>query len=326
MPSINLRDRIYGAFAGFAMGDALGSPHEFAKRQYTGTIQYPIDQRSRWHGIRAGALGGVSDDTEMMLALANSIVRCDVYDESDVLLSYATWANSKCPFLGNNTRSIFVGVKTEKGIRGRIEKIDNPEQRQSNGSLMRALPLFIYSNNIINADCNFTNPNSVNRESSRTYLTALYELLCEKDPREIWKDIRSNLRSPALEIAADQIDSYIRGESIERDMVENRGWVVHAWYCAMRTLVSSDPYHVQIDWIIGQNPGSDTDTNAAIAGGLLGMKYGLDRLLRHPTTAANWDLVRESNSEGTEIERPPEYHPRRFPVIVDWYVTKFSPS
>ena len=64
-----------------------------------------------------------------------------------------------------------------------------------------------------------------------------------------------------------------------RDITKNKGYVVHSFYCAMWALkkigeVSDITYSKLIDQIIRW--GGDTDTNAAIAGAIIGAFHGYE--------------------------------------------------
>lgn len=53
------------------------------------------------------AVGQVTDDTEMALALALSLAESGgAFDERRAVAHYIAWANSGCWFLGNNTRKL----------------------------------------------------------------------------------------------------------------------------------------------------------------------------------------------------------------------------
>jgi len=71
-PGVNLRDRFRGAVIGGAIGDAMGRANEGV---------WPSEARARrvreyrpWHGYRCGPKGTITDDTQMTMWLAESIL------------------------------------------------------------------------------------------------------------------------------------------------------------------------------------------------------------------------------------------------------------
>jgi poly(ADP-ribose) glycohydrolase ARH3 len=68
-------DRVRGALLGTVLGDVLGAPFEGVSAQ-----QAPSSLRQ----LLAAADGRYTDDTQSMIALAESLVRCGVVDEDDL--------------------------------------------------------------------------------------------------------------------------------------------------------------------------------------------------------------------------------------------------
>ena len=59
----------------------------------------------------------------------------------------------------------------------------------------------------------------------------------------------------------------------KRDIVTPKGWVCSAFYICFETLLKNMNYQDSMDYIINHK-GSDTDTNAAITGALIGGMLG----------------------------------------------------
>ena len=145
-------DYIIGMYVGGALGDALGAPHEYfrSKARYNGKLEHSIVRQSRFQGTKVGVVGEITDDTEMTIALLASLAKNNhAYVKNDVIKMYLKFANN-CSFLGNNTRALFYGIKTEQGYYSRFSKtFDTQESKntmQSNGCLMRASALALASN------------------------------------------------------------------------------------------------------------------------------------------------------------------------------------
>lgn len=285
-----LADRYQGMLEAHAMGDALGGPFEFFQERlatYEGKLEYPIEHRSRWQGIRTGVIGQVTDDTMMTLTLASTIIQHGKYDRSAVILAYEDFANSTF-MLGRNTRELFKGITTVQGYENRYVSAMTPTDKfgkpnlvqalannQSNGSLMRCSPLTVfpgYSEVLI--DCGLSNPSKINKDCSLLYIAGLRYLLWKNDPITIYQYLRNSAQTDHVKMVFQQIDA-----NVLRPINDGqKGWVVHAFYCAMfalsrlPSLKHGANYNSIIDMIIMW--GGDTDTNAAIAGAIIGAHLG----------------------------------------------------
>jgi ADP-ribosylglycohydrolase len=309
-PKIYTRDQIKGMLVGLTLGDALGAPHEFYPRSgkdkpYTGRIQYTTEsQMGHGHNIFLG-VGSVTDDSTLTFALIESLIN-GKYDYHNALKKYLLWANgellqdpenkSSMAVMGKNTRALLKGVTTEKGYINRFEKhIGMPfspyfplslTATQSNGSLMRCAPLitvYLQQPEAIYQDCYLTNPTSVNFECSYIYFNAMRGVLSFPSSVEGTSALLNWLLSLAKEAdvreAIEQAFLFSIVEKREkRDLGKpKKGWVVHGLYCALAGL-RYPTLSECLDWVIGANLPSDTDTNACIAGALYGLKVGWNNL------------------------------------------------
>jgi ADP-ribosyl-[dinitrogen reductase] hydrolase len=131
-------DRAVGVMLGAAAGDALGAPFEFAPR---GTFSARLpDRRSDGEGDMIGggafewAPGEFTDDTQMGLALAGSLLDRGGYDPDDLWHRWQVWART----------SSDVGNTIRYALRHRDWRdVDHPDPDKTagNGALMRAFPL-----------------------------------------------------------------------------------------------------------------------------------------------------------------------------------------
>ncbi len=100
-------DRIAGTAVGAALGDALGMPLEFGPAQ-------PPQHLVR--NLRAGRLpaGSFTDDTEMALALADSLVAHRPLDGDDLAQRFVAWYRCGPPDVGIHTAQVLRQV--ERGV------------------------------------------------------------------------------------------------------------------------------------------------------------------------------------------------------------------
>ncbi len=298
-------------------GDAVGAPYEFNQNiEYTDIITHQMIYTSRFQGKTEYPIGIVTDDTFMSWSLITALYKHslkskDYYNSEAVVMEYMSFAES-CNHLGKNTRALFKGIKTYKGYLNRYAKIITGDISQSNGSLMRAYPLAVLSTYIRDSqlDVNLTNPNRINIECELIYLTAIrmcltidtyFNDLTDKNPIYSWiydEIIKYATENDVISAINDSINNP------NRDLVTNRGWVCHALYSALYCLFHFDSLVDANRFLIkrGLNsiPKTDTDTNCAITGALLGAFIGYDTLISNPIIQQNYTII--SNQQPLNID------------------------
>mgnify|MGYP001180919617 CR=1 FL=1 len=135
MADADLLDRALGAYLGFAVGDALGATVEFMTPSEI-RAQYGIHCRMIGGGWLKLRPGQVTDDTEMSLALGQSLIRTGGLDLRDVCDSFAAWLKSGPADVGNTVRRGIRRYMTE----GTLFTPPN-EGDGGNGACMRILPV-----------------------------------------------------------------------------------------------------------------------------------------------------------------------------------------
>lgn len=293
-------NKILGLLVGAALGDALGAPHEFhyCKESYTGKLEYPVKRyyrfQDRWV---VGVVGQVTDDTEMMLIIARSLVQHGKYVREEVLKEYLRWANHPgTAFMGKNTRSLFKGVTTVKGYQRRYEM--QKERSQSNGALMRSAILALVDDQDVITDCSLTNPDPICIDVNLTYVRAVRRLLCGEERKVVFEKAKEECKTEQVREVLEQVE---RKEY--RDITKCKGWCLHALYCAFYCLLHLPDYTSSMRWIIEQK--GDTDTNACIAGAMWGADVGLEKLFREQ--GENIEILLLADPSGGEIKREQDW-------------------
>lgn len=271
-------DQMLGMIMGHALGDALGAPSEHRPYQPYNKRLEANSHLSRYYGVRTCVIGQVTDDTEMAMCILHVLSK-GPWDANKVTTQYIDWANSGCPFMGRNTRYLFQNIKTVNGYKKRMQRLLSSGQpiSQSNGCLMRAYPLCLTSEASAENDCSLTNPTPICVEAVKVYRVLILYVCDNKDKEDIHRHFTQLIQHRDLIVAHD--DAW---DGSYRDITENRGWVAHAFYCAFWALYHFTDYKTAIDAVIlhsvkGSRVG-DTDTNAAIAGAVLGAYYGWDAI------------------------------------------------
>jgi ADP-ribosyl-[dinitrogen reductase] hydrolase len=285
--------RAQGCLLGQVIGDSLGSLVEFRgaaeiRRAYPQGVRELADGGT-WNTIAAQP----TDDSELALTLARCLVREGKYDAAAVLERYREWMAS-APF--------DIGATT----RGGLLRQPHPES-QANGSLMRVSPLGVWATRdaeraaaLAREDSALTHPHAVCVEACAGYTAAIATAIAGGGREAMIEKAVSSCSGPAQ-------DAIRRGAAGERppDNETNAGWVLVALQNAFYQLVRAGSFEeALVDTV---NAGGDTDTNAAIAGALLGARHGRDAIPRR------WVLpvlaCRPLVEAGAKRPRPMEYWP-----------------
>jgi len=261
-------NKVYNGIMGVVVGDALGVPVEFKKRdtyKVTDMIGY---------GTYNQPPGTWSDDSSMTLATLESMVRLGKIDPTDIMLNFFYWLDDgkftpygKVFDVGGGTRRAIVRFANGKPALkcGGRTRMDN-----GNGALMRILPLaFVpHSAKDVERVTKLTHAHSISLIASRIYIY-LANLLLNGTPL---KNAICSLAylPPVTNEKEFQRISYI-GE-LSREEIRSSGYVVDTLEAALWCLWKTDNYW---DCVLeAVNLGEDTDTVAAVAGGLAGIYYG----------------------------------------------------
>jgi ADP-ribosylglycohydrolase len=265
---LGLLRRAQGCLLGQIAGDSLGSLVE-GRGAAEIAAAYPDGPRRLADGGIWQTLGGQpTDDSEMALALARCLVAEGDYRPEAALAAYRGWLRSGPFDIGQTTRAALLGY-----LMG---------ESQANGSLMRTSPLGIFAHDwpaeavaaLAAHDSALTHPNAVCRAAVEAYVVALAHAVREGDgPRAAYEAACRWARSSAAPQPV--LDTLASAEAeAPRCDAANIGWVLIALGNAFHTLLSASSLE---DGVIATvRRGGDTDTNAAIAGALLGAVHGRD--------------------------------------------------
>jgi ADP-ribosylglycohydrolase len=260
--------RAQGALLGQVAGDSLGSLVEFSTPADI-LSQYPAGVRQLADGGTFGTLAGQpTDDSEMALMLARSLDERCTFDVDHVRSRYVFWLRSG-PFDCGNTVS--------GSLQGRM----NPES-QANGALMRASPIGIAGARFpletvaawAVADAALTHPNPVCLQVNALYTMAIATAIREGPaPGELYRRILAWAEARHVDKAVMQV---IQSASEEPplDFMHQQGWVLIAFQNALYQMLHAQSLEEGVVDTVMR--GGDTDTNAAIAGALLGAIHGRD--------------------------------------------------
>lgn len=281
-----LRERIEGGLLGLLVGDALGVPYEFHAPGEIPTAELiefdpPAGFRRAHLGVRPGTW---SDDGAQALCLLASLLACEGFDAHDFARRMSQWHNSGYMAVGGHVFDI--GITTANALanlRAGVAPLDaglRGEYDNGNGSLMRALPLALWH---VGGDADLVRDarlqSRVTHGHARSQACcALYVLWARRvlqgvpDP---WGAAVAWLRAHWEGDAemTHELETEIRPDDPPGGY--GSGYVLDA-LCSARWAVEQGPYEVAVKAAVAM--GNDTDTTACIAGGIAGLRDGVQAI------------------------------------------------
>lgn len=262
----DMEARAVGCLLGQLAGDALGSLVEFQSPEEI-RRRYPLGVREMHDGGTWDTIAGQpTDDSEMALGLARSIVAGNGFSKAAARNAYADWLASQ-PF--------DVGMTVLAGIQGR----PNGES-QANGALMRIAPLGIFGarhpSTLVGTwaeeDAAITHPNRVCRQINNLFARAIaHAVVVGPSPADLYDMIAGW----AEELTVDPVvqRAILDAKTVPAwDFMHQQGWVIIAFQNALFQILHAPSFEDGVADTVSR--GGDTDTNAAIAGALLGAVHG----------------------------------------------------
>lgn len=279
------RSRAQGMLLGLACGDALGRPVEF---QSPARIEREHGRVTEMlaNGTHGQPAGTITDDTEMALCIARSLVERGTFDPEDIAARFVDWKVSG-PF--------DIGIMTANALQ-RIDRGESWDEagpneweasqegsNAGNGSLMRCAPYAITY---------WDDPEELVRASRQS------SAITHADPRCQWSctlfnrtlanllkgvdqpletavaDLESNLPDDVRE-AIDPVVECLHGDRSDVQLA-NSGYVVTTLQAGLyHGLIADTAKEAIVDAVM---LGGDTDTIAAVTGAVAGARFGVGAL------------------------------------------------
>jgi len=292
-------DRAAGSLLGLALGDALGAPFEFSRAH---DVPEPLPALEiSWRG---GPAGSTTDDSALALNLAASIVDRRGLDTNDVLRRHLAWFRSDPPDVGSLTRRVLGAIAGGRAGPDDAARLvweqRGPEVSAGNGSVMYCAPLGVaYANR----------PAALFEAAPALSALTHFDERCRTACLAVTLATSGLIRGESAETAVfDALRSVIErpgGEELEflTEAVggsrpidgPGQGFCLYAAAAGLQAALLPDRFEVTLTRVV--RLGGDTDTNAAVAGALLGAREGRSRL------PANWLARLRLPIPPAEVER-----------------------
>ena len=263
-----LRDRCKGMIWGLIVGDCLGSPIQFTRKddhpRITEMVACPV------FGLPPGYW---TDDSSMAMCVMDSYVRRKGYDLHDVGDTFAKWLTEGY-LSAIEGRAFDVGMATRAACMsiafGR-KYVNGQENSQGNGSIMRFAPSYLIaramggSAKVMHEVSDLTHSSGKVREVVDRFAVILDKHVAGRRTAEV--------------------SAYKT-----RDEVNNSGWAVSTLDAALWAFNTTETF--EDGMVAAVNLGGDSDTIGAVYGQIAGAYYGFSAMPKRWITAVKtWESV-----------------------------------
>ncbi|MEF8825305.1 MAG: ADP-ribosylglycohydrolase family protein [Halapricum sp.] len=276
-------DTAAGCLLGLACGDALGRPVEF-KSASTIDARYGAVDSMLADGTHGQPAGTITDDTELALRIARSLVDRGGFDGADIADRFVSWYESG-PF--------DIGLMTADALR-RLQRGESWERagqtvwegrsegsNAGNGSVMRCAPYALafgdseaYLGQVSEQSSAITHADPRCKRGCAVLNLTLAGILRD-DPAPLARALETRYpgRSDAPELlnALDGLP-----DSVSASDIHNGGYVVDALQAGLYYAFDADTAEEAI--VRAVSAGGDADTVGAITGAIAGARFGAEAL------------------------------------------------
>jgi len=274
---------------GVCVGDALGVPVEFTPR--ADLLKHPVTTMSGY-GTYNQPPGTWSDDSSLTFCLADSL--CQGFDLNEIARSFCRWYRDRLwtPHwevfdIGNTTLQAIWNLRhgASPGESGLASDRSN-----GNGSLMRILPIAFTYQTVDFAELidrthqvsKITHAHVRSQMACGIYIAIAINLLKGQDLTSAYlqalQDIRNIYQSMPYANELGHFERVLSGNihHLTVDEINSSGYVVDTLEASLWCLLTTSNYAEAV--LKAVNLGQDTDTTAAVTGGLAGIYYGWDHI------------------------------------------------
>ncbi|MEC8947374.1 MAG: ADP-ribosylglycohydrolase family protein [Actinomycetota bacterium] len=309
-------DRAVGAVLASATGDALGAGYEFSH-------QDPDQEIAMIGGgpfAHQWAKGEWTDDTQMAVAILD-VIATGSTDLEEIGANFLAWHATNPHDMGNQTRSVLSTADYPEELTAiATAYVDANEKSAGNGGLMRTAPVALadlddrveiaqLAESI--ASLTHAHPDSV--AACVLWSLAIQEAITTAEPDQAF-DWEAAIRNGLEHVAEDRQEKWdaLITEAVTGPpgLFNPNGWVVTAFQAALSAIINTPvpaeqpSDHLRDALVAAVRIGHDTDTVAAIAGALLGARWGAGAIPDEWNTLIHGDRRRDSEPvPGTELEQ-----------------------
>ena len=267
-------DRVTGCLVGLAVADALGAQVEFWPRaKVRETFPHGLRQMRDTHLWKAGEF---TDDTEMALLLAESLLTFGGLNAPDVARRFSAWART-AKDVGIQVRRVtsMAGYCDHPEECARQDYFHHQDNAAGNGAVMRCAPVALFRSGFLpmlladsRRSARVTHGDPKAQSSCVLINMAIAHVLQGGGKESPWKHGMTFLTSYERECwkRLPELSSFTEQE------ISSRGYTVSTVEAAFWSFIQSDCFEDAVERAACL--GDDADTVAAVTGALAGAYYG----------------------------------------------------
>ena len=263
-----MKDKALGALIGLAVGDALGAPLEFRRRDTLPRVVNMIGGGPFHLGP-----GDWTDDTSMAIAMANAIIEDRELVGENVMRRFVDWFrngayshNGRCFDIGHTTAHSLMAFEKTGLLMG------GDKEGQGNGSLMRLAPIPIAFKSSRQA-CGY----AAHYSSDLTHPNDVPGEICEVTAESMRLAIHQGANKDQVLFGFERLSKKIgKWQEVPRQKIKSGGYVVDTIKASLWAIDSTNNFEDAL--ILAVNLAGDSDTVGAVTGQIAGAIYGYDSI------------------------------------------------
>ena len=272
-------ERLTGIAIGAAVGDALGMPLEFHPPRNV----YDLETEMVDGPLPAGSF---TDDTEMSLALAESLLAHKPLDGEDLSRRFIEWYHAGPSDIGIHTSQVLSRIAGGAPWQEAAQLVQQQDpDSSSNGALMRCWPVsvahwddadLLINTSRLQSVITHTHPDCVN---ACLFYNTLLRLLVNQTVSQPTDAALREAIMQAIELVdmGEDLRTLVELAPVRtRETLRNTGWVRHTLESALWAVFTTRSFEEAL--VQAVNLGNDADTTGAVAGGLAGALYGVNAI------------------------------------------------
>ncbi|GJD16675.1 ADP-ribosylation/crystallin J1 [Rivularia sp. IAM M-261] len=282
-------NKVLSGLMGVCVGDALGVPVEFTSRvERTNTPVTAMQGYGTWDQPP----GTWSDDSSLTFCLVESL--CNGFSLDAIAKSFWQWyqesywtARGEVFDVGNTT---FLAIVNWKQGASPVDAGGKTENSNGNGSLMRILPMAYLHRELefselirrVHQVSCITHAHPRSQIACGIYISIAVALLEGAEPYQAYQQglekVQGIYSAPEYSTEMQHFQRVFSGaiDKLPLEEISSDGYVIDTLEASLWCLLNSSDYESAV--LKAVNLGGDTDTTAAVTGGLAGIYYGVENI------------------------------------------------